>query len=70
MVPLDTGRACAIYKVLTEARELERWFLTAEVAEARPDSTFKYTFAFPQQPERNHTAERTYLVLRWCRESK
>jgi uncharacterized protein YndB with AHSA1/START domain len=44
-----------VFKALTDARELERWFPSGADSDARSAGAFEYRFEFPGDPARDHT---------------
>jgi uncharacterized protein YndB with AHSA1/START domain len=50
----------AVFRALTDADELSRWWTTSADSDARTGGAFEYRFEFPAEPDRNHTYEGTY----------
>jgi uncharacterized protein YndB with AHSA1/START domain len=50
----------AVFRALTEADELSRWWTTRAESDARTGGSFSYTWEFEEQTERNHTREDVY----------
>jgi uncharacterized protein YndB with AHSA1/START domain len=50
----------AVFRALTDAEELSRWWTTRAVSDPRTGGSFSYTWEFEEQTERNHTREDTY----------
>jgi uncharacterized protein YndB with AHSA1/START domain len=50
----------AVFRALTDASELERWFPSAAESDPRPGGAYTYRFEFEQDTSRNHTYEGTY----------
>ncbi|MGH3104352.1 MAG: SRPBCC family protein [Gaiellaceae bacterium] len=49
-----------VFRALTDADELSRWWTTRAESDPRPGGSFSYTWEFAQDTERNHTREDTY----------
>lgn len=49
-----------VFRALTDADELSRWWTTTADSVTRPGGAFEYRFEFDEQPERNHTYSGTY----------
>jgi uncharacterized protein YndB with AHSA1/START domain len=52
-----------VFRALTDADELSRWWTSGADSDARKGGAFEYRFEFPDQPERDHTYSGTYDVL-------
>jgi uncharacterized protein YndB with AHSA1/START domain len=52
-----------VFRALTDASELERWFPSGAESEARPRGAYRYRFEFEQDPSRNHTYSGTYTAF-------
>ena len=50
----------AVFKALTDAAELVKWFPTTAESDPRPGVRFKYTWEFLDEPEKNHSMEGEY----------
>jgi uncharacterized protein YndB with AHSA1/START domain len=44
-----------VFRALTDADELSRWWTTSAESDARTGGAFAYRFEFENEPERNHT---------------
>ena len=53
----------AVFKALTDANELIRWFPTTAESDPRTGGNFKYFIDNPSHPERTHIREGTYLEV-------
>jgi uncharacterized protein YndB with AHSA1/START domain len=49
-----------VFRALTDADELSRWWTTSAESDARTGGAFEYRFEFPEEPERNHIYKGTY----------
>jgi uncharacterized protein YndB with AHSA1/START domain len=45
----------AVFRALTDAGELARWFPSSAASDPRPGGSFEYRYEFEQDPSRNHT---------------
>ena len=52
-----------VFRALTDARELERWFPSAVESDARPGGAYSYRFEFEEDASRNHTYSGTYTAF-------
>jgi uncharacterized protein YndB with AHSA1/START domain len=52
-----------VFRALTDAGELERWFPTGAESDARPGGAYRYQFEFEQDTSRNHTYSGTYTAF-------
>lgn len=50
-----TAAPSAVYRALTNADTLIRWFPTAAESDPRPGGRYAFTFEFEREPQRNHT---------------
>jgi uncharacterized protein YndB with AHSA1/START domain len=50
----------AVFRALTDPAELDRWWTTSSVSEARTGGRFEYHFEFERQPERDHSYTGAY----------
>ena len=50
----------AVFRALTDAGELSRWWTTRAESDPRTGGSFSYTWEFEEQTERNHTREGVY----------
>ena len=50
----------AVFRALTDANELSRWWTTRAESDPRTGGSFSYTWEFEEQTERNHTREDVY----------
>jgi uncharacterized protein YndB with AHSA1/START domain len=50
----------AVFRALTDAGELSRWWTTRAESEPRTGGRFVYTWEFEEQTERNHTRDGAY----------
>ncbi|HEY7727858.1 MAG TPA: SRPBCC domain-containing protein [Candidatus Eisenbacteria bacterium] len=53
--------AALVFRALTDAAELVRWFPTAAESDPRPGGTYRFRFESAEHPERSHTREGTFL---------
>lgn len=53
----------AVFRALTEAPEIERWWATRASSDPKPGGRFHYEWEFPDAPERNHVQSGTYDAL-------
>lgn len=49
-----------VFRALTDADELSRWWTTRAESDPHTGGSFSYTWEFEEQTERNHTREDTY----------
>ncbi len=49
-----------VFKALTDARELERWFPSSADSDPRDGGAFEYRFEFPRDSARDHTYAGAY----------
>lgn len=49
-----------VFRALTDAGELSRWWTTRAESDPRTGGSFAYTWEFEEQTERNHTRAGTY----------
>jgi uncharacterized protein YndB with AHSA1/START domain len=49
-----------VFRALTDADELSRWWTTSADSDARTGGAFEYRFEFPEEPERNHVYSGEY----------
>jgi uncharacterized protein YndB with AHSA1/START domain len=52
-----------VFRALTDADELSRWWTTSAASDARRGGAFEYRFEFPNEPERNHTYSGVYRAV-------
>jgi uncharacterized protein YndB with AHSA1/START domain len=52
----------AVFRALTDARELERWFPSTAESDPRPGGAFRYTFT-NQNAQHDHVREGRYLEV-------
>lgn len=50
----------AVFRALTDADELSRWWTTSAESDPRTGGSFSYTWEFEEQTERNHMREGVY----------
>jgi uncharacterized protein YndB with AHSA1/START domain len=50
-----------VFRALTDADELSRWWTTRADSDPRTGGSFSYTWEFEQDTDRNHTRDGTYL---------
>jgi uncharacterized protein YndB with AHSA1/START domain len=50
-----------VFRALTDADELSRWWTTRAASDPRTGGSFSYTWEFQQDTDRNHTREDRYL---------
>lgn len=53
--------AAAVFKALTDAAELIRWFPTAAETDPRPGGPYRFRFESAEHPEQSHTREGAFL---------
>ena len=53
----------AVFRALTDAAELERWFPSEVESDAREGGAYRYSFEFEQDTSRNHTYAGTYTAF-------
>lgn len=49
-----------VFRALTDAGELARWFPSSAESDPRPGGSFDYRYEFEQDPSRNHTYSGEY----------
>jgi uncharacterized protein YndB with AHSA1/START domain len=49
-----------VFRALTDADELSRWWTTSADSDARTGGAFEYRFEFPEEPERDHNYSGKY----------
>jgi uncharacterized protein YndB with AHSA1/START domain len=49
-----------VFRALTDADDLSRWWTTSADSDARTGGAFEYRFEFPDEPERNHVYSGAY----------
>jgi uncharacterized protein YndB with AHSA1/START domain len=52
-----------VFRALTDASELERWFPSSVESDARLGGAYRYSFEFPEDASRNHTYAGTYTAF-------
>ena len=52
-----------VFRALTDARELERWWTTTAESQPRPGGSFRYEWTFPDAPERDHVQQGQYVAF-------
>jgi uncharacterized protein YndB with AHSA1/START domain len=52
-----------VFRALTDADDLSRWWTTRAESDPRTGGAFSYTWEFEEQPERNHTREDVYAEV-------
>jgi uncharacterized protein YndB with AHSA1/START domain len=52
-----------VFRALTDAAELERWFPSAAESDPRPGGAYSYRFEFEQDTSRNHTYSGAYTTF-------
>jgi uncharacterized protein YndB with AHSA1/START domain len=52
-----------VFRALTDARELEKWWTTRAKSHAEEGGSFRYDWTFPDAPERDHVQQGTYSRL-------
>lgn len=52
-----------VFRALTEAGELERWWTTRAMSEPGPGGRFRYEWTFAGAPERDHVQEGMYSTF-------
>ncbi len=50
----------AVFRALTDAGELARWFPSGAESDPRPGGSFEYRYEFEQDPSRDHTYSGEY----------
>ena len=58
-ITVDASVAAA-YRALTDADEITRWWTTSAESDPRAGGRFRYTWVFPQAPEKDHSQEGAY----------
>jgi uncharacterized protein YndB with AHSA1/START domain len=53
----------AVFRALTDADELSRWWTTSADSDPRTGGSFEYRFEFPEEPERSHSYSGTYDAI-------
>lgn len=53
----------AVFKALTDARELAKWFPSSAESDPRTGGAFKYTFLNEKDPAHDHVREGRYLEV-------
>ena len=53
----------SVFRALTDADELTRWWPTGAESDPRSGGAFEYRFEFSQEPERNHVYSGTYYEI-------
>jgi uncharacterized protein YndB with AHSA1/START domain len=57
------GSPDRVFRALTDADELSRWWTTRAESDPRTGGSFSYTWEFQEDTERNHTREGEYLEI-------
>jgi len=52
-----------VFRALTDARELERWFPSRAESDPRPGGGFHYSWEFPDAPEKDHVQKGAYASV-------
>jgi uncharacterized protein YndB with AHSA1/START domain len=55
--------AATVWKAMTDAAELARWFPTAAETDPRPGGTYRFRFEYVEHPERDHSREGSFVDL-------
>ena len=61
-IAIDAPRQ-RVFRALTDARELERWWTTRARSEPESGGAFRYAWTFPNAPERDHVQEGEYSTV-------